>query len=144
MQLSKTSRFILLGAVLSSSLLSGCILVGDFDDVYEPAPKSITYEVCYSNSECYPGDLCEELALPADRYTDYVNAICTFQCFDDLDCPVSAFNGLPGACVDHVILGGPFSSRICLERCEVDIDCDVGAGFGCELIDGERLCVPIL
>ena len=143
MRLPKTSRFILLGAALSSSLLAGCIFVGELDDVYEPAPQAMTYEVCYSTSDCYLGDTCEELALPADRYTDYVNAICTFQCFDDLDCPVSVFNGLPGACIDHVILGGPFSSRVCLERCEIDVDCDVGAGFGCELVDGERLCVPI-
>ena len=143
MELSKMSRLILSGVALSSSVLTGCIFVGELDDVYEPVPKAITYEVCYSSSECYPGDTCEELALPADRYTDYVNAICTYQCFDDLDCLPSAFNGLPGACVDHVYLGGFFGSRICLERCEVDIDCDIGAGFGCELIDGERLCVPI-
>jgi hypothetical protein len=81
--------------------------------------------------------------MPADRYTDYVNAICTVGCFDDLDCPISEFNALPGACIDHVFLGGPITSRICVERCIIDADCDVPAGFGCELIAGERLCVPI-
>ncbi|MGD8608332.1 MAG: hypothetical protein PVH21_13630 [Myxococcales bacterium] len=124
-------------------LFSGCVFVGDYDDFYDPPPKSIIYETCYSDVDCFAGRYCEELAVPADRYTDYVNAICTVGCFDDLDCPISEFNGLPGACVDHVILGGPVTSRICIERCVVDVDCDVAAGFGCELIDGERLCVPL-
>ena len=145
MRFSRDSRFALLGGTaLSSLLFSGCILVGEFDDVYyEPPPKALTYEACYSNVDCLQGDYCEELALPADLYTDFVNAICTFQCFDELDCPFSEFNGLPGACVDHAILGGPFSSRICVERCEYDADCDIAAGFGCEVIAGDRLCVPI-
>ncbi len=125
------------------SMLPGCIFVGDYDDVFEPAPKSITYEVCYSSIDCFAGEYCEELAVPADRYTDYVNAICTVGCFDDLDCPISEFNGLPGACLEHAILGGPLTSRICVERCEFDADCDLPAGFGCEVIAGDRLCVPI-
>lgn len=143
MRFTLNSRFLLLGTTLFASLLSGCIFVGDFDDFYEPAPKSITYEVCYSSVDCFPGDYCEELALPVDRYTEYVNAICSVECFDDLDCPISEFNRLPGACVDHAIFGGQFTSRICLERCEIDADCDVPAGFGCEFIAGDRLCVPI-
>ena len=130
-------------AALCASLFSGCIFVGDYEDFYEPQPKSIMYETCYSDVDCFAGRYCEELALPADRYTDYVNAICTVGCFDDLDCPISEFNGLPGACVDHVLLGGPVTSRICVERCVIDADCDVPAGFGCELVAGERLCVPI-
>jgi hypothetical protein len=136
-------RFVWLGIAALATGLSGCIFVGDYEDIFEPQPKSITYEVCYSNVDCFPGEYCEELALPADRYTDYVNAICTVSCFDDLDCPVSEFNGLPGACLDHAILGGPITSRVCIERCEIDADCDVPAGFGCEVIAGDRLCVPI-
>lgn len=143
MPFTMISRFMLPGIGLFSTLLSGCIFVGDFDDYDVPPPKAITYEVCYSNTDCFLGDYCEELAIPADRYTDYVNAICTFQCFDDLDCPASEFNLLPGACVDHAFLGAPTSARICLERCEIDADCDVAAGFGCEVIAGDRLCVPI-
>ena len=140
----KNMRFASLGIAVLPLLFSGCIFVGDFDDEYfEPAPKALTYEVCYRNAECFPGDSCEELALPADLYTDYVNAICTFQCFDDLDCPVSEFNLLPGACVDHALLGARTSARICVERCEYDADCDVAAGFGCALLAGDRLCVPI-
>lgn len=139
-----TVRFALLGISLVTTLLSGCILVGDFDDAYAPAPSSVTYGVCYSNVDCFPGDACEELAVPVDRYTDYVNAICTGQCFDDLDCPVSEFNRLPGACVDHAYLGGPITSRVCVERCEFDGDCDVAAGFGCAFVAGDRLCVPVL
>ena len=123
---------------------SGCIFVGDFDDAFDVRPTSITYEVCYRSNECFAGDQCEELAVPADAYTDYVNAICTFQCFDDLDCTTSEFNGLPGACIDHIYLGGPVTSRICVERCEFDADCDVAAGFGCAVVAGDRLCIPTL
>lgn len=136
-------RFAWLMVAAMTTGLSGCIFVGDYEDVFEPHPDALTYEVCYSSAECLGNRFCEELALPADRYTDYVNAICTVACFDDLDCPVSEFNGLPGACLDHAILGGPISSRVCLERCEIDADCDVPAGFGCEVIAGDRLCVPI-
>ena len=124
--------------------LTGCIFVGEFDDVYPTGPTSITYEVCYGQSECCLGFQFEVLAVPADAFTDYVNAICTFQCFDDLDCPTSEFNRLPGACIDHIYLGGPVSSRVCVERCEYDLDCDVAAGFGCEFLAGERICVPTL
>ena len=123
---------------------SGCIFVGEFDGEFHEGPIAITYEVCYRDSECFPGDRCEELAVQADAFTDYVNAICTFQCFDDLDCTPSEFNGLPGACIDHAYLGGPITSRICVERCEFDADCDVAAGFSCNIVAGERLCVPRL
>lgn len=127
------------------SLTSGCILVGDYEDVYvDPGPQSIMYEICYDHSQCFADLYCEELALPAGPYTAYVNAICTQGCFDDLDCPFSEFNGLPGACVDHIVFGGPITSTICVERCEIDLDCDIGAGFGCEFVEGERLCVPVL
>jgi hypothetical protein len=144
MQFSMTSRFNWFGIALLSTMLSGCIFVGDFEDVYVPAgPSAITYEVCYSNVDCFAGDYCEELAVPADRYTDFVNAICTLSCFDDLECPISEFNGLPGACLDHVILGGPITSRICVERCEIEADCDVAAGFGCGFVDGDRICIPV-
>jgi hypothetical protein len=129
-------------AVVSTSL-GGCVFVGDYEETFEVHPDALTYEVCYSSAECLGSRFCEELALPADRYTDYVNAICTVDCFDDLECPVSEFNGLPGACIDHEILGGPISSRVCVERCEIDADCDVPAGFGCEVIAAERVCVPI-
>jgi hypothetical protein len=137
-----------LAFTILAPLFSGCVFVGEYDDSYEPPPPppptSITYETCYWDDDCFAGNYCEELALPADRYTEYVNAICTVGCFDDLDCPVSEFNALPGACIDHVFLGGPITSRICVERCIIDADCDVAAGFGCAFIEGERLCVPIL
>lgn len=136
-------HFTWFGLALFASLASGCVFVGDYDDFFEPAPKSIMYETCYSDFDCFAGRYCEEVALPADRYTDFVNAICTVGCFDDLDCAVSEFNGLPGACVDHAMLGGPASSRICIERCEFDADCDLAAGFGCEVIGRERICVPV-
>ena len=126
------------------SLLSGCIFLGEYEDVYvEPLPQSIVYEVCYDDIECRVG-YCEELAIPAGPYTDYVNAICTHGCYDDLECPISDFNGLPGACIDHAALGGPLGSTVCIERCEIDLDCDVANGFGCEFVTGERVCVPVL
>jgi hypothetical protein len=139
------ARLTWLGIALSALLLSGCVFVADHDDFYEPPPPPplLMYEVCYSSVECFDGRYCEELAVPADYYTDYVSAICTVGCFDDLDCPISEFNGLPGACVDHAFLGGPLTSRICVERCELDADCDVPAGFGCAVIAGDRLCIPI-
>jgi hypothetical protein len=139
------ARLTWFGIALSALLLPGCVFVADHDDFYEPVPPPplLMYEVCYSSAECLPGLYCEELAVPADYYTDYVSAICTVGCFDDLDCPISEFNGLPGACVDHAWLGGPVTSRICVERCEIDADCDVPAGFGCAVIAGDRLCVPI-
>lgn len=140
-------RFACVAAAVAATSLSGCIFIDDFDEyeeIVDVYPDALTYEVCYSSAECLGDRFCEELAVPAGRYTDYVNAICTVGCFDDLECPVSEFNGLPGACLDHDILGGPVSSRICVERCEIDLDCDVPAGFGCEVIAGDRLCVPIL
>ena len=129
--------------VVLAAALPGCILVGDYDEVYQPAPAALTYEVCYSDFECMGGDSCEELALPAGPHTDFVNAICTLGCFDDLDCPSSPFTGLPGACLAHGLLGGHPAAYICVERCQWDTDCDVAAGFGCALIAGDRLCVPI-
>ena len=143
MRLHIGQRFTWMGIALLTSLASGCVFIGDYDDVFEPVAKALTDEVCYSSVDCYAGEYCEELALPADRYSDFVNAICTVGCFDDLECPASLFNGLPGACVDHVFLGGPPGSRICVERCERDADCDLPAGFGCALIGGDRLCVPV-
>lgn len=139
----KSLRFAWLAIAVVATGLSGCVFVGDYDEFFEPAPKSLMYETCYSDVDCLGGRYCEELALPASRYTDFVNAICTVGCFDDLDCRVSEFNGLPGACVEHAILGGPPASWVCVERCEFESDCDVAAGFGCEVIAGERLCVPV-
>ncbi|MEM7436684.1 MAG: hypothetical protein AAF436_16140 [Myxococcota bacterium] len=139
-----TRRLPLALLVLPFVMLSGCILIGEYDEVYvdPPEPTSIMYEVCYDDVDCFVG-YCEELAVPAGPYTEYVNAICTHGCYDDLDCPVSEFTGLPGACVDHVVLGGPITSQLCVERCEFDLDCDVNAGFGCAWVSGERLCIPV-
>jgi len=143
MSLAMISRLTWVGVALSASLLSGCTFVSDFDDHYELRPAGLTYEVCYSGTDCSPGDYCQELVLRAGLHVDYVNAVCTFECFDDLDCPVSEFNLLPGACMDQRFFGALSPARICLERCEVDADCDAGAGFGCELIAWDRLCVPV-
>ena len=40
-------RFARLGIAALATGLSGCIFVGDYEDIFEPQPKSITYEVCY-------------------------------------------------------------------------------------------------
>lgn len=138
-----TRGLLFAGIGVTVSMLSGCIFVGEYDDVYvRPEPRSIMYEVCYDDVDCLVG-YCEELVVPGDRYVEYVNAICTHGCYDDLDCPISEFTGFPGACVDHVILGGPITSQICVERCEFDLDCDVAAGFGCAWVAGGRLCIPV-
>lgn len=113
----------------------------------EPPPRvltAITYEMCYVDADCAGTNYCEELALPAiDGYGEYVNAICTYDCFDDLDCEISEFNLLPGACIPRDVVGGYDTGGICIERCEYDEDCDLIGGFGCEFWFGERLCLPI-
>ncbi|MBW2509344.1 MAG: hypothetical protein JRE81_11980, partial [Deltaproteobacteria bacterium] len=68
------SRLTWVGAALAASLLCGCTFVGDFDDHYELRPAGLTYEVCYSGTDCSPGDYCQELLLPDGLYVDYVNA----------------------------------------------------------------------
>ncbi|MEM8608843.1 MAG: hypothetical protein AAGF92_17190 [Myxococcota bacterium] len=136
-------RWSLIGMAALASLTSGCLFIGEYDDVYvEPLPQAILYEVCYDDLDCRIG-FCEELAVPAGPYADYVNAICTQGCFDDLECPISEFNGLPGACIDYAAVGGPLGSTLCLERCEVDFDCDVANGFGCGFVTGQRVCIPV-
>ena len=85
MRLLMNSRPVLLGVTLTSLLLSGCIFVGDFDDFYEPVSKAITYEVCYSNADCLPGDYCEELALPAiESLRELVALQSVFRMFENL------------------------------------------------------------
>ena len=136
----------LLMSLLGAAMLSGCII-----DYHEdrapgppplPVPAAIMYEVCLNTAECEVPSFCAELAIPAWDYGYYVNAICTLDCFDDLDCPVSEFNFFQGACVDEYLLGGSAGARLCMERCEVDADCDQFAGFACQVLDGERLCLP--
>jgi hypothetical protein len=126
-----------------ASLLPACILVEESHEVYEPYPPSPTYTTCFADVDCAVPSFCEELAVPASEYFDHVSAICTVGCFDDLDCPVSDYNLFQGACVDEAWVGGMPGLRICIERCVVDADCDVYAGFGCELLDGQRLCLPV-
>ena len=126
-------------AALLGTVISGCWELEYVEVVDVPALE--TYDTCYSDLDCASG-LCEEIAVPADEYGDYVNAICTESCFDDLDCPDSAFNWLPGACVPHDLLGGLDARGICVERCENDADCAEYAGFACTVFYGERLCLP--
>ncbi len=142
----RRALFFLVSGLVSALGLSGCIFLGEYDDKHGPVDRLIAYEVCYADFECAGGagaHRCEELAVPIGPATLAVGAICTGGCFDWLDCPVSAFNGLPGACVDHGYLGGPIASGVCVERCEIDLDCDIAAGFGCEGVARDRVCLPI-
>lgn len=94
-----------------------------------------TYEPCALTEECVPEDLCLEISTEtAGRIV--TDAICTHECFDDLDCP-SSVTGLPGACLD--IGSGPF----CYERCFDDLDCP--SGFACTDTFGgaqDSVCLP--
>lgn len=123
---------------------TGCFF--EFEGEYvplPPPPPAIEYEMCYADADCVSHAYCTELAIPALDYGEYVNAICTVGCFDDLDCPVSEFNGLPGACIPHDVVGGHDPAGVCVERCEFDSDCDEYGGFACQFWFGERLCLPI-
>ena len=141
-------RYLLLLAALGAAA-SGCIveIEEDFYTPLEPLPPvhvAITYEMCYVDADCAGTNYCEELALPAiDGFGEYVNAICTYDCFDDLDCEVSEFNLLPGACIPRDVVGGYDTGGICIERCEYDEDCDLIGGFACQFWFGERLCLPM-
>ncbi len=126
-------------AALSATAISGCWIVTP--DYVEVTPVAETYEACYGDFDCASG-YCEEIAVPADYYSDYVNAICTVDCYDDYDCPTSVFNLLPGACIPHDFLGGVDPYGVCIERCETHGDCDVFSGFACTEFYGERLCLP--
>lgn len=139
----------LMASLLGAAVLPGCILEYD-DEYYAPAPPppapppaALVYETCFSTAQCEVASFCAELAVPAYDHGYYVNAICTLDCFDDLDCPVSPFNFFQGACIDEYLVGGPIGPRLCVERCEIDADCDQLGGFACQVLDGERLCLPI-
>ena len=110
-----------IGLCLGLMLASGCIVTTGSD----------LYEVCDITADCNDIDaFCQSFTADwPDRTT--TDAICTFGCFDDFDCPFS--NGDPGACVDF---GG---SRYCMEDCGSDFDCD--PGFACD-IGGLDVCLP--
>ena len=95
-----------------------------------------TYEPCPATEECVPSDVCLEVTTDTGGRV-VTDAICTHECFDDLDCPISV-TGLEGACID---IGSGFH---CYERCLEDADCP--AGFGC--VDTEdpvpdAICLPL-
>lgn len=137
------NRILLWTVALFGTALSGCwVITAEDVEVVHVVPEAATYETCYSNRDCSPIDYCEEIAVPADAYGDFVNAICTTECFDDLDCPDSVFNFLPGACIPRDFVGGPDELGVCIERCETHSDCDEYAGFACKVLAGERLCLP--
>lgn len=103
----------------------------DDDDVF-----LATYEPCVFTDQCLPQDVC--LEITADYGPRVVtDAICTHECFDDFDCPIS-ITGIRGACLD--IGQGPF----CYERCLDDFDCP--SGFACVDAVGDftfdSICLP--
>ncbi|MBC7171151.1 MAG: hypothetical protein H5U40_01925 [Polyangiaceae bacterium] len=105
--------------------------------------RSRIYDTCFDVFDCEPAaDACAFMSYQFGGFI-YENAICTVQCFDDLDCPGSA-NGEPGGCYPAAIDDG-FPG--CVERCFDDRDCP--GGFICvnefdfAFIDpGDSICVP--
>lgn len=108
---------------------SGCFVDADDDD---DVVFLGTYEPCSFTDQCLPEDICLEVTTEFDGRA-VTDAICTHECFDDFDCPISV-NGLRGACED---VGQGF---FCYERCVDDFDCP--AGFGCFDTDFNAICLP--
>jgi hypothetical protein len=113
---------------------SGCFGGGDGEVIVEEEQVFLdTYEPCEVTEQCVPSDLCLEITTDVDgRFV--TDAICTHECFDDLDCPISV-NGLGGACID---IG---SGLFCYEGCIDDLDCP--AGFACLDTFQASVCLPL-
>ncbi len=101
------------------------------------------YDPCFVVDECeLAADACASMTFEFGDAA-FENAICTVECFDDLDCPPSE-NGEQGGCYPDAIDDG-FPG--CVERCFDDFDC--ADGFICvsdqdfAFIDpGDSICVP--
>lgn len=122
--MNTSSHLFLLCLSLFSFSLPGCF-VGNYID---------TYEECRANSDCdNRNDYCQGFAS-----TTVETAICTRECWDSRDCPVTD-DGLEPAC----LVDRPGEYGICVETCRLDGDCE--SGFSCEAApDGSaiNLCVP--
>lgn len=134
-----TQRTLLLPllAALAAVGASGCFVSVDDGGGGGGRDYLATYEPCVADSECLPADFCEPVTVTISGRT-VSDAICTHDCYDDLDCPRGVISGLVGACVDFG--DGP----VCYERCDYDSDCP--SGFYC--IDcangwcGDPICLP--
>ncbi len=101
------------------------------------------YDTCFDVVDCEPAaDACAFMSYQFGANI-YENAICTVECVDDFDCPVS-FNGELGGCYPAAIDDGYPG---CVERCFDSADCP--PGFACvsdldfAFIDpGDSICVP--
>ncbi len=101
------------------------------------------YDTCFDVGDCEPAaDACGFMSFQFGGLV-FENAVCTVQCIDDTDCPVS-FNGEPGGCYPQAFADG-FPG--CVERCFNDGDCP--GGFTCTgsgelafLVAGDSICVP--
>jgi hypothetical protein len=85
------------------------------------------FEECVYDEDCYyfPDDLCYDVT------GDFTAGMCTYECFDDFDCPEFS------VCEN---IDGPW---ICYEECLDDFDC--APGFGCFYdFEGDvDVCLPI-
>lgn len=93
-----------------------------------------TYEECAVASDCdNRNDYCQGYASSTVRTN-----ICTRECWDSADCPVTD-DGLEPAC----LVNGPGEYGVCVETCNFHTDCE--PGFDCEPApDGSfvNICVP--
>lgn len=101
------------------------------------------YDTCFDVVDCEPlADACAFMSFDFGGAA-FENAICTVECVDDLDCPLS-FNGEPGGCYPEAIADGYPG---CVERCFDVTDCP--PGFSCVsdldfafIAPGDSICVP--
>ncbi|HJK92338.1 MAG TPA: hypothetical protein RMH85_26625 [Polyangiaceae bacterium LLY-WYZ-15_(1-7)] len=146
----------LTAAVLSLSFASGCIIVDDdddecFDDFDCPSGFFCSaggscfaedlgvplYDACFVVDDCdLNADRCQAITADWPDGLSSTNNICTIECFDSSDCPISA-NGLQGTCAS-LGMGGTF---VCYESCVTRGDC--AAGFDCgDIGTGDTVCLP--
>jgi hypothetical protein len=126
----------LLLALACTALLVGC-------DSSRTTGFVPIYDTCFDVFDCEPlADACAFMSYEFDGLV-FENAICSVECFDDLDCPIS-FNGEPGGCYPEAIFDG---FPACVERCFDDFDCL--SGFVCVsdldfafIAPGDSICVP--
>lgn len=94
------------------------------------------YDECVHVDECdLLADRCQEIITDWPDGVVSSGNICTLECLDSDDCPVSMAGRIP-LCVSFSSL--PF---LCYESCVADVDC--AAGFACGNVgDGFFICLP--
>jgi hypothetical protein len=115
----------------------------------EPADVvPLIYDACFDVTDCIEAATrCEELAVEFAGL-EYINAICTTECFAagpvSPDCS-RALIGRRGSCYPSSVAGGIDDTLICFEPCDTEATCLVG--FRClgadDLCGGNLAACPI-